>query len=115
MFFFRSMLLRWWGKDWVGANWRYETLSEIAGRGRNLLVVCEGCRRRRVLSGAKLARYFFVRRWDGRKHMIADRLRCIGCGARPSRWHDTAALPDGPEWGPQNEGDWRRLVARLRD
>ena len=88
-------------------------MSEIAGSGSNLLASCR-CGHHGVLDGKRLARYYFVRRWNGRKHMIGDHLRCSSCGSRPVQVSPTFARPSGPGWGPGTEADWKRLVARLR-
>jgi hypothetical protein len=98
----------------VSANHRYETLTEMVDGGRNVAAICDGCGHRGVVSGRKLARFFWVRRWDGRKHLIPGRLRCSRCGARPAHLWPVYAKPTGPEWGPRSEADWKRLVARVR-
>jgi hypothetical protein len=98
----------------VSANHRFETLGEIAGKGFNVLARC-ACGHRGTVDSRKLARLFFVRRWDGRQHMIGSHLRCSRCGARPDRVEPSHGRPDGPAWGPRVEADWKRLVARLRD
>lgn len=96
----------------MSANHRFETLAEIAGSGSNIHARC-ACGHAGVIDGRRLARYFFVRRWNGRKHMIGDHLRCSICGQRPARVAPTFAAVHGPGWGPATEGDWKRLVARL--
>lgn len=96
----------------MGANFKYESLGELAGKF-NLAVRCR-CGHLGVLDSQKLTRLFFVKRWDSRKSAIGAHLRCSRCGARPIRWGITARLPAGPEWGPRDEQAWQRLIRRLR-
>lgn len=98
----------------MAANHRFETLSEMVGRGGGNLKVACGCGHRSVVDGRKLSRLFFVQRWSGRRHMIRDHLRCSTCGARPERVEPTYAAATGPDWWPRTEADWKRLAARLR-
>lgn len=97
----------------MGANRRYESLSEMVSEPGGLEVRC-GCGHKGVVDGRKLARLFFVRRWNSRIHMIGAHLRCSKCGGRPVKISATWAKPDGPPWGPRSEADWKRLAARLR-
>lgn len=97
----------------MGANFRAETISEIAGRG-NLAMTCSRCGRQGVVDGPRAARYFFCQRWDGHTARAGRHFRCIECGGTATRIGLTYALPTAPGWGPRSEEDWRRLVRRLR-
>lgn len=96
----------------MGANFRPETLAELVGRG-NVAVRC-ACGHRAVIDGPKLSRYFMAHIWDGRLHMVQDRLRCTRCRGKRVRLGLTFDLPTGPEWGPCSEREWKELVCRLR-
>jgi hypothetical protein len=97
----------------MAANHRFETIGDAARKGANFAVACSGCDRRAVIDGRWLERMFFVRRWDGRMSMLALRLRCGRCGARPDLVRVTHQRPtlDLP---PRTDAEWRRLAARLR-
>lgn len=97
----------------MGANRKIETLTDLTRYDSNVRAVCR-CGRKGVIDGRKLSRYFFVRRWDTRVHMVGGHLRCSNCGARPVQIGFCHDKPTGPEWGPRDERDWKRLVARLR-
>jgi hypothetical protein len=97
----------------MGANFRVETINDIATRG-NIAAVCGGCGRTGVVDGPKAVRYFFCWGWDKHVARAARHFRCIECGGNPWRLGLTHDLPSGPEWGPRTEDDWRRLVKRMR-
>lgn len=96
----------------MSANFRPETLSDLVRRGGNVSAKC-GCGHRGVLDGKQLPRFFAVRLWNGRMHMIGDRLRCTRCGARQPRIGLTGDAPTST-FGPRDERGWKQLVRRLR-
>lgn len=65
----------------MSANHRFESLLDLAHRDKGLEVRCL-CGRLAVLEANALWRRFVRRGWDTRLHMVGDRLRCTGCGAR---------------------------------
>lgn len=98
----------------MSANSRFEHLSDIVRAGGNILVECDGCRRRTIISGEWLNRKFFVHRWDTRVSAITQRLRCGQCGARAIEFKATNRKPTIDPW-PRSDADWRKLAHRLRD
>ncbi len=95
----------------MSSNFRAETLLELTARGNVAVTCC--CGHRGVLEGRKLARYYLVHMWDGRLHMVGDRLRCTRCRARSPSIRLTADEPTS-DFGPRDERGWKQLVRRLR-
>lgn len=91
----------------MSANFRPETLMQLAGRG-NVAAICR-CGHRGVLDGPKLSRYFVLRLWDGRLHVVGDRLRCTRCGARSPTIRISGERPT-IDFGPRDEGEWQQLL-----
>ena len=89
------------------------SLSDYAALEANVLAICR-CGRRGVLDSAKLARWYFVHRWNGDVEVAGLHLRCSACGRRPATLRPTPKPPDRPGWM-ASDSDWRRLVKVLRD
>ena len=97
----------------MGANTRHDRLSDYERHRANVLVVC-GCGHRGVLDAGKLRRWFFCHCWNDAIEVLGAHLRCSVCLGRPARIGITKERPDRPEWMAL-DGDWKRLVQRLRD
>ena len=97
----------------MGANTRLDRLSDYQRHSANVLVVC-GCGHRGMLDTGKLRRWFFCHRWNDAIEVLGAHLRCSMCLGRPVRIRATPERPDRPEWMAL-DGDWKRLVRRLRD
>ena len=97
----------------MGANTRLDRLSDYERHRANVLVVC-GCGHRGVLDAGKLRRWFFCHRWNDAIEVLGAHLRCSVCLGRPAMIRATNDRPDRPGWMAL-EGDWKRLVKRLRD
>jgi len=99
--------------DSVGANTKIESLSDVLRHKMRLTAICR-CGHKATLDTEKLYRYYLVRGWDVRKHMLGDHICCSRCRSRPTELRVTHLLPDGPDWGPRTEDQWKALVKRMR-
>lgn len=97
----------------MGANTRFDRLSDFVRHRANVLVVCR-CGHRGVLDAGRLRRWYFCHRWPDAVEVLGMHLRCSVCLGRPMRLRPTPAKPDRPEWM-ATERDWERLVKRLRN
>lgn len=95
-------------------NLKWETLEQFTSRQANIAAICLRCRRRTTLDAQKLARYFAVMRWPTAIHQVAARLYCVQCGNRPDKLRPCRNLPNAPQFLPQTEEQWKRLIRRKR-
>lgn len=81
----------------MGANPRFDRLSDFAARRANLRAECL-CGHKGVLDAIKLRRWFFCHRWNDALEVVGMHLYCSICRGRPIRLRPTPAKPDRPEW-----------------
>ncbi|AJP72915.1 hypothetical protein [Sphingomonas hengshuiensis] len=99
----------------MGANAKYETLSDIVRKGLNLGVQC-GCGNVAVIDAARMERWYMCHMWDKRLHMLRDHLYCLRCGGRPReiRLRPSGQVPTAPNRFPVTEEQWVRVIRGLR-
>ncbi len=61
------------------------TIEDLHRRHHGAIMVeCPGCSRKRIYHLGDVRKQFRQRGWDDRLHRIAERFRCVACGARPT-------------------------------
>jgi hypothetical protein len=102
--------------DGVGANFRFDTLSDFERQNANLKVWCRACDHFGILHTGRVRRWFRCHGWNEAIEGLGRHMRCSVCHGRPGKIapiHLTEPLTF-PKWM-EFEFQWGNKVKQLRN